>query len=206
MAGRGAKGAWLGSRRLMAVHGFMLDVAETPDNVTEFGRLDDGPQASAFPQIRVVALEECGSHAALAASFGPCRADEPTLLTDILGAVEPDMLVIADRNLDSFALWTHALDTGADLLWRVQASVTLPVIEPLPDGSYRSIMINPKIRDARRAKLIDQVRRGHQIPAGAAIPVRVIEYEIPAGDGTPRDLGVAAHPLRNPETHVQSRG
>jgi hypothetical protein len=183
VAGRGTKGAWLGSRRLMAVDGFMLDVADTPDNVTEFGRLDDGPKASAFPQVRVVALEECGSHAALAASFGPCRADERTLLTDILGAVEPDMLVIADRNLYSFALWKQALGTGADLLWRVQASVALPVIEPLPDGSYRSIVINPKIRDARRAKLIDQVRRRHQIPAGAAIPVRVIEYEIPDREG-----------------------
>lgn len=183
VAGRGTKGAWLGSRRLMAVDGFMLDVADTPDNVTEFGRLDDGPKASAFPQVRVVALEECGSHAAVAASFGPCRADERTLLTDILGAVEPDMLVIADRNLSSFALWTHALGTGADLLWRVQASVTLPVIEPLPDGSYRSIVINPKIRDARRAKLIDQVRRRHQIPEGAAIPVRIIEYEIPDREG-----------------------
>jgi hypothetical protein len=61
--------------------------------------------------------------------------------------------------------------------------VTLPVIEPLPDGSYRSIVINPKIRDARRARLIDQARRGHQIPAGAARPVRVVEYEIPDREG-----------------------
>ncbi|MCA1671540.1 MAG: IS4 family transposase [Actinobacteria bacterium] len=183
VAGRGTKGAWLGSRRLMAVDGFMLDIADTPDNVTEFGRLDDGPKASAFPQVRVVTLEECGSHAALAASFDPCRTDERKLLTDILGAFEPDMLVIADRNLYSFALWTHALATGADLLWRVQASVTLPVIDPLPDGSYRSIVINPKIRDARRAQLIDQVRRGHDIPKDQAIPVRVVEYEIPDREG-----------------------
>src|SRR5262249_17890695 len=45
----------------------------------------------------------------------------------------------------SFQLWSQALKTGADLLWRVQASVTLPVIEALPDGSYRSMVINPKI-------------------------------------------------------------
>lgn len=183
VAGRGTKGAWLGSRRLMAVDGFMLDVADTPDNVTEFGRLDDGPKASAFPQARVVALEECGSHAAVAASFGPCRADERTLLTDILRAFGPDMLVTAGRNFYSFALWILALKTGADLLWRVQASVTLPVIEPLPDGSYRSIVINPKITGARRAKLIDQVHRGQAIPEGWAIPVRVIEYEVPDREG-----------------------
>jgi hypothetical protein len=163
----------------MALDGFMLDVAETPDNVTEFGRLDEGPKASAFPQVRVLALEECGSHAVTSASLGPCRVDERRLLTDILGALEPDMLMIVDRNFSSFQLWKQALDTGADLLWRVQASVTLPVIEPLPDGSSRSMVINPKITGARRTKLIDQARRGQEIPDGWAIPVRVIEYEIP---------------------------
>ena len=183
VAGTGTQGAWLGSRRLMAIDGFMLDVPDTPDNVTEFGRLDDGPKASAFPQIRVVALEECGSHAAVAASFGPCKSDERALMTDLLGALEPDMLVINDRNFYSFQLWTQALETGADLLWRVSATVTLPVITPLPDGSYRSMVINPKITGARRGILIDRARRGHRIPGDEAIPVRVIEYEIPDREG-----------------------
>jgi hypothetical protein len=183
VAGRGTKGAWLGSRRVMAVDGFMLDIADTPDNVKEFGRLDEGPKASAFPQARVVTLAECGSHADVAASFGPCKTDERALLTDMLGALEPDMLVIADRNLSSFELWTQALSTEADLLWRVSATVTLPVIQSLPDGSYRSLVINPKITGARRKALIDQVRHGHTVPASAAIPVRVIEYEIPDREG-----------------------
>lgn len=183
VAKRATKGAWLGSRRLMAIDGFMLDVPDTPDNVTEFDRLDEGPKASAFPQVRVVTLAECGSHAALSASFGPCRTDERALLSDMLGALRPDMLVLADRNFYSFELWTHALGTGAGLLWRVTATVTLPVIQPLPDGSYRSIVINPKITGARRTKLINDIHRGHQIPKNAAIPVRVIEYEIPDREG-----------------------
>jgi hypothetical protein len=183
VAKRATKGAWLGSRRLMAIDGFMLDVPDTPDNVTEFGRLDEGPKASAFPQVRVVTLAECGSHAALSASFGPCRTNERALLSDMLGALRPDTLVLADRNFYSFELWTHALGTGADLLWRVTATVTLPVIQPLPDGSYRSIVINPRITGARRTKLINDIRRGHQIPTNAAIPVRVIEYEIPDREG-----------------------
>lgn len=183
VAGRGTKGAWLGSRRLMAIDGFMLDVPDTPDNVTEFGRLDDGPKASAFPQVRVVTLEECGSHASVSASFGACKTDERALLTDLIGAFEPDMLVIADRNFYSFGLWTHTLATGADLLWRVTATVALPVIESLPDGSYRSIVINPNVTGTRRQKLIDQVRSGHPVPADAAIPIRVIEYDIPDREG-----------------------
>ena len=98
VAGRGTKGAWLGSRRLMAIEGFMLDIPDAPDNTREFGRLDHGPKASAFPQVRVLAWEECSSHTVTAASFGPCRIDERSLLTDILPALEPDMLLIVDRN------------------------------------------------------------------------------------------------------------
>jgi hypothetical protein len=183
VAGRGTKGAWLGSWRLMTTDGFMLDVVDTPDNAKEFGRLDTGPKASAFPQVRVVTMEECGSHAAVAASFGACKVDERSLLRDILGALEPDMLLIADRNFYSFELWQQALATGADLLWRVTSSVTLPVIEALPDGSYRSVVINPKVTGSRRRTLIDQVRAGEQVPAGQAVAVRVVEYEVPDRDG-----------------------
>lgn len=183
VAGRGTKGGWLGRRRLMAIDGFMLDVPDTDENVEEFGRLDTGPKASAFPQVRVLALNECGSHASVAASFGPCRKDERALLTDTIGAFEPGMLVIADRNFYSFDLWQQALDTGADLLWRVSSTVTLPMIEPVPDGSYRSVVINPTISRARRVKLLERIRRGESVPKEEAIPVRVVEYEIPDREG-----------------------
>jgi Insertion element 4 transposase N-terminal len=56
VAGRGTKGAWLRAWRLMAADGFMLDVADSKENATEFGRLDEGPKASAFPQVRVLTL------------------------------------------------------------------------------------------------------------------------------------------------------
>jgi Insertion element 4 transposase N-terminal/Transposase DDE domain len=184
VAGRGTKGAWTGRRRLVAVDGYMLDVPDTEENVEEFGRLDTGPKASAFPQVRVLALSECGSHASIAASFGPCRKDERALLTDIIGAFEPGMLVITDRNFYSFDLWRQALDTGADLLWRVTSTVTLPMVEPLSDGSYRSVVINPATSRARRARLLDRLRRGESVPHDQAIPVRVVEYEITDREGS----------------------
>ena len=37
------------------------------------------------------------------------------------------MLLLADRNFYSYALWRAAAGTGADLLWRVKASLHLPV-------------------------------------------------------------------------------
>jgi len=51
----------------------------------------------------LLALNECGSHASVAASSGvPGR--RTALLTGIIGAFTQDMLVIADRNFYSFDL------------------------------------------------------------------------------------------------------
>jgi hypothetical protein len=182
-AGRGTKGAWLGSRRLMAVDGFMLDVPDEEGNKAEFGRLASGKNASAFPQVRVLALTECGSHAAVDAAFDGCRVDERVLLPRLFGAFGPGMLVMTDRNFYSYELWQQALDTGADLLWRVKSTVTLPVLASLEDGAYRSVLINPKISGKRRKVLLDRIRAGEPVRRDQAIPVRVIEYNVTDREG-----------------------
>ncbi len=96
------------------------------------------------------------------------------------------MLLTADRNFYSFTMWQAALETGADLLWRVKSDLTLPVVQSLPDGSYRSILINPKIGGKRRTQLIADARAGRILPSEAAIPVRIVEYTVPdrTGNGT----------------------
>lgn len=183
VARRGTKGAWLGSRRLMAIDGFMLDVPDEDENVEEFGRRTNGEKSSAFPQVLTVVLGECGSHAVVGAAFGGCNGDERALAEQLLPRVEADMLVTADRNFYSFALWGKFRETGADLLWRVTASVELPVLAWLPDGSYLSLVINPKIRGTRRERLIQQAKAGAEIDPAEAYRVRVVEYDIPDREG-----------------------
>ncbi len=70
-------GAWLAGRRLVAIDGTCLDVADTPDNDEFFGRpgVTKGERA-AFPQARVVALAECGTHAIFDAEIGPYSTSE----------------------------------------------------------------------------------------------------------------------------------
>ena len=186
LAGRGTKGAWLGSRRLMAIDGFMLDVPDTEDNSEEFGRLHTSPKQSAFPQVRVVGLGECGSHAIIDASLGGCRTGERSLAADLLRSYEPGMLVMADRNFYSFEFWAECLETGADLLWRVNSNVELPVLKPLTDGSYLSLVMNPALRGNRRDRLIAAARAGQDIDPDDGVIVRVVEYDIPdrQGNGT----------------------
>ncbi len=123
-------------------------------NAAEFGSKGNSAKSGAFPQVLTVVLGECGSHAIVGAAMGACNGNERALAEQITPRVESDMLVTADRNFYSFALWAEFCRTGADLLWRVNANVELPVLIWLPDGSYLSMAFNPKIRGPRRADLI----------------------------------------------------
>ena len=95
----------------------------TPRRTTAFfGRpgVNKGEQA-AFPQARVVALAECGTHAIFAAAGrAPAPRSEPTMIEQLLPELEPGMLLLADRGFFSYALWRKAIETGADLLWRIR--------------------------------------------------------------------------------------
>jgi hypothetical protein len=62
--------------RLLALDGTTLDVADTPANVAAFGRPGGGRGSGAFPQVRLVGLVECGTHAVLDAAMGGLHLGE----------------------------------------------------------------------------------------------------------------------------------
>jgi len=177
IAGPGSPRAWYRGLRVMAIDGVVLDVPDTPSNAEEFGRSVNHLAESPFPQVRVVGLAECGSRAVLDAAMGPLADYERALLRKILPSFQPEMLVLADRGFFAFDLWNEARSSGAQLLWRVVKSLDLPVLEGLPDGSYRSQLL-PKDLKA-------DLRKGYRARAVAeqAVPVRVIEYSIPNRGG-----------------------
>lgn len=183
MAGYGTKGAWLRSRRLMAIDGFVLDVPDTADNAERFGRSHLGSTASAFPQARVLGLGECGSHVIVDAVLGGPRSAEKTLALELTRSFEQDMLVMADRHFFGYSLWHKALETGADLLWRVVSTLRLPVVAAMSDGSYLSIVCQPKLANHHRRAIIDTVRAGGRPHPAQALVVRVLEYEVPDREG-----------------------
>ena len=148
LAQPGAPAAWLAGRRLVAVDGTCLDVADTRANDAFFGRpgVNKG-ERSAFPQARVAGLVECGTHALLDAEIGPYTTSETALTGPLLDRLAPGMLVLADRGLAGFALWHRAAATGADLLWRVRNGVKAlrpHRIEDLPDGSWLARIDPPR--------------------------------------------------------------
>jgi hypothetical protein len=162
-------GAWLAGRRLVAVDGTCLDVADTPDNDAFFGRPrpikgERGP----FPLARVVAVAECGSHAIIDAEVGPYTTAETALAGPLLDRLQPGMVALVDRGLAGFALWRRAAATGADLLWRFRNGPTALQPRPLqelPDGSYLA-----EIRPT-----------GPAFSDESPITVRVVDYTIDDG-------------------------
>ena len=195
-AGLDTAGAFLGRWRLMSVDGMEWDVPDTEKNRAAFGSPGSAADdRAAFPRIRVVTVSECGSHAPVLAAMGPAGAGkgtgEQSLARKLYPGLEQDWLLIADRNFYNWKDWCTAADSGAALLWRVRSGLLLPVLELLPDGSWRSVMINPKVKGARREALIEQARRGGDLDPDQGRPVRVVEYQVPDRDGDGKDELIA---------------
>jgi hypothetical protein len=180
------RGAFLGAWRLMSIDGFEWDAPDTPGNAAAFGYAGSGRERSAFPKVRVVTVSECASHAVVDAEAGGISgkgAGEQSLARKLHARLEEDWLLIADRNFYNWADWCTAADSGAALLWRVKSDLTLPALDLLPDGSYRSVLISPKITGKARERLSEAARAGEDLDPGKARYVRVIEYEVPDRDG-----------------------
>jgi hypothetical protein len=184
-------GAFLGPWRLMAIDGFEWDVPASPANIAAFGFHSHRPRGvpAAFPKVRVLTLSECGSHAMVAAEAGATAgkgSGEQSLARRLYPLLQEDWLLIADRIFLNWKHWCTAADTGAALLWRVKSPwVKLPVAEVLPDGSWRSVLMHPRLTEPARRQVLAAAARGEDLDPDQARYVRAVEYEVPyrAGNG-----------------------
>ena len=193
LAGQEDGWAHVAGLRLVAFDGLTMDVPDTAENAEAFGRPGGGAGAGAFPQVRVVALAECGSRAVMGARCAGITTGEQTLTQELLALLGPGMLVVADRNFLSHTALAQTLGTGAHVLWRAKADTDLPVLEVLPDGTYLSRIADP----APSRRLRRQGACGADIPG---ISVRVIEYSVTtADDGDVCELFALVTDLLDPE-------
>lgn len=165
LASESTRGAFYRGLRLVSVDGTCLDVADTPANEAAFGRPGSSRRegGGAFPQLRLVALAESGTHAIFDAALGPYSTSEKELADRLWDSLRPGMLCLADRGFYGFERFQKARKTGAALLWRVMGRMLLPREEQLADGSYLTRIY--KNQSDQRA-----MRAGER--------VRVIEYQL----------------------------
>jgi len=189
-------GAFLGPWRKMSIDGLEWDVPDTDANAAAFGYpgtgKDDAP--AAFPKARAVTIGECASHAPVLAAIGPCvskGSGEQSLARQLYPQLRPDWLLMADRNFYNWQDWCAAADTGAALLWRVKADLVLEPLEFFMDGSYRSVLVNPKVKGGARQKILEAARAGQDLDPARARYVRVVEYQVRDREGDGKDEIIA---------------
>ena len=157
------QGAFYRGWHLMALDGFVLEVPDTEENRNEFGPGSATQDRSVWPLMRGVGLVEVGTHVLFGTVLGPYSSGEVTLAKQVVPHLKPGMLCLADRYFPGFQLWKQAVETGADLVWRVRQVIHFPVEKRLPDGSFLS-------------RFYPGRQKGR--PGREGIPVRVIDYQV----------------------------
>jgi hypothetical protein len=156
-------GAFWRARRIVALDGSTLEVADEAANARSFGYPGASRGAAAFPRLRFVGLIETGTHALIAVALERYAVGEQTLAERVLPKLDSSMLCLADRGYVGYGLWRAAVNSGAMLLWRVRENQRLPELRRYEDGSFGSVLYpSPKARRQHREGLA----------------VRVIEYEL----------------------------
>lgn len=154
---------WYRGWRVVTLDGFILDVAESDENVRAFGRPGASRGNSAYPQTRVVGFVENGTHVVFGAEMDRCDVGEITIARRILSKLRRNMLCLADRNFLCYPLWKEAVATGAKLVWRAKLLLVIPKVRKLADGSYL-------------AKIYPSAKHRRQDRDG--VLVRLIDYRI----------------------------
>ena len=156
-------GVWYAGLRVMAIDGSTLDMPDEIPNAECFGYPAASRGSSAFPQLRFVAMVECGTHTLCYANPGPYASGELTLAEPVVDQADATMLLTADRNFYSNAFWRRSVATGAKLLFRVKRNLRLPREQELIDGTYlTTLYADDKERRRKRNGTV----------------VRVIEYAL----------------------------
>ncbi|MGA5135278.1 IS4 family transposase [Streptomyces olivoreticuli] len=136
-------GVRFGPYRMVSFDGCSsIKVPDSERNRDWLGRCPHG----GYPQVELMTLVETGTRAVIGAVFGPTREGETSYATRLLHHLGPDMLVLWDRGFDGndFLATVHA--TGARILGRISQRRRPPVLKPLTDSSYLSVIGGVPVR------------------------------------------------------------
>lgn len=136
LAGPRTKGAFYRGLRLMALDGFVVDIPDMPANDRVFGRPPGSRAPGAFPQARVVALCEAGTHVMWRWLIKPIRTAEQAMADRLPRFLDAGMLLMWDQNFLRYSRVKRVIDQGAQLLARVQKDLIFQPIQRFSDGSY----------------------------------------------------------------------
>jgi hypothetical protein len=155
--------AFYAGRRLVGVDGFVLNLPDSDQNRRTFGRPKNGTSFGAFPQARIIALCELGSHVFFSFLTKPIRCGETTMAQRVYRDLPENSLLLFDIGFCVYELMRQVIDQKSDFLGRAKPGRCFQKMQVLSDGSYLS-----KIYATNYDRLHDRGGR----------TVRVIEYTL----------------------------
>jgi Insertion element 4 transposase N-terminal/Transposase DDE domain len=193
-----APGACYHGLRLMGIDGTTLDMPDTPENARVFGRGGNQRSPNPFPQMRVLALCELGTHVICGVVVRPIRCNEQPMVPHLLDALQPGMLLLWDRAFYGFELIRGVLARGCHLLMRVKANYLIfQRLRTLSDGSYLSKIYSSyydRTHD-RNGRVVRIIEYTHDDPArpGYGVKNRLLTDLLDPVAFPARELVVAYH-------------
>jgi hypothetical protein len=124
--------------RLVAVDGFVLNLADTLENERAFGRPKNGRAVGAFPQVRIVSLCEVGSRVFFSFLAKPIRCGEVTMAKYVYRFLPEKSLLLFDIGFCAYELMKKVIDQNSHFLGRSKMNRRFVKDKILSDGSYLS--------------------------------------------------------------------
>jgi hypothetical protein len=164
--------------RTWIMDGSHLTMPDTPANVARFGRRVASRGRAAFPELKLVFLQDAVSRLVRDAVFGLWAAAERPLAVRLLRHVGPGDLLLLDRGFYGAWFLAEILGHGVHFLCRIPKTAKLRPVQGTSkrSGDYRAWIeaYAPRERGTNPSRL----HRGQPARRKVRILVRVIEYTV----------------------------
>lgn len=154
---------------VFAIDGTGFNVADTPANDAEFGRLESARARSAYPKVRVVALNAPRSHLLLDMQIRPYTVSEQAAAESLWDVIPDQSVTLIDRGFLAYTKLYNFHHSGTSRHWLSRAKSTTVVrnLRRLPDNTcIGELTLSRKDRKANP-----------HLPE--VMEVRVVEYQMP---------------------------
>ncbi len=160
--------------RKLAVDGTFFRVADTPNNVREFGK-KKGRTEAAYPQMLGVVIVELSTHKALDVELGAGSANERSLTKALMArSLGTGDLLVVDRGIPSFEFFLDCQEFDVRTLARISKVWQPESIKVLGLGD-ELVLISPCCAERKRL-------RGLGLNPNQKLTLRMITYHIPGGE------------------------
>ena len=152
-----APGAWFWNLRLATLGGSNRALPDESENRSHLGLAGSSRGSADIAKLRSKVRMEVRTRAPFAWCGGPLRETKMEHAERRVPRPEPGVRLPADGCYCGFPLWSQAVASGAELLWRVKSNLRFPAPARFSDGSWRSVLAGSEMN--RRASRGDRPGR-----------------------------------------------